>query len=399
MNTDPNPQPDPDPAAAEASAAQLHRFENAEFDPVEGELRVDGQPVALEPRPLRLLAELLRRVDSVVTKEELLNAVWDGRPTVEHVVANAVSKLRAALGPLAAARLQTLPRVGYRLVGPIQRMKLDVPDLVLEPGQAVPHREAYLLERPLGAGQLRDVWLARHAKLGQLRVFKFAVAGPRLTSLRREFTLYRVLQAALGARPDIAVVADSNFVAAPYFLECEYGGESLLDWVDRSPDWAAMPIEDRLALFIQVAQAVQAAHGAGVLHKDLKPANILLDSSLPAPQIRITDFGSGRLLDSGLIDRLQLTALGLSRTVEAASAQSGTYAYLAPEVLAGQPPSVQSDVYALGLILFQLVVGDFRRPMATGWQRDVGDELLRDDIAMATDGRLDVRLASAALLV
>ena len=60
---------------------------------------------------------------------------------------------------------------------------------------------------------------------------------------------------------------------------------------------------------------------------------------------------------------------------------------------------MQSDVYALGLLLYQMVVADLRRPLATGWQRDVDDELLREDISAATEGRPDKRIKSAAELV
>ncbi len=398
----------------------LHRFENVEFDELQGQLRVAGQPVALEPRPLRLLAELLQHVNEVVTKDELLQAVWDGRPTVEHVLANAVSKLRTALGAAGAARLVTLPRVGYRLQGPVQRETRQQALQRFAAGQEVPGRKDFVLERALGQGSRSDVWLARHARLGHTRVFKFADDGARLSALKREYTLYRVLRQELGQRADIATVVDSRFTAAPYFLECEYGGQSLPEWAEQDGRLAAMSQSERLQLFLQIARAVAAAHSVGVLHKDLKPGNILVDAAPgqagqaglaglagqadhpvhpPIWQARLTDFGSGRLLDAGRLADLQLTALGMTHTEHVTpDSHSGTLMYLAPEVLAGQAPSMQSDVYALGLVLYQMLVGDLRRPMATGWQRSLDDALLVDDVAAATEGRLADRLASAAEL-
>ena len=161
-------------------------FANVEFDEWLGRLRVDGELVEVEPRPLRLLAELLRRVNEVLTKEELLDAVWQGRPTVDHVLANAVSKLRAALGPAGAGRLATLPRVGYRFSGPMQRLPAGGIDSACEPGQTLIGRDGFVLDRLLGRGGNSDVWLARHAKLGQSHVFKLATDGPRLAALKRE---------------------------------------------------------------------------------------------------------------------------------------------------------------------------------------------------------------------
>ncbi len=379
------------------------RFANVEFDEVEGQLRVAGQPVDVEPRPLRLLAELLRRVNEVVTKEELFESVWEGRPTVDHVLANAVSKLRTALGEECAGRIVTVPRVGYRFTGPIQRLQARAAEHLFQAGEPVPGREAFSLTRPLGQGSNSDVWLARHAKLGQEHVFKFADDGARLSALKREYTLYRVLMQELGPRDDFAIVAGSNFTSAPYFLECEYGGQSLLEWAEEGGRLTAMPVAERLALFLQIARAVAAAHSVGVLHKDLKPGNVLIAGVPGAPgkwQVRLTDFGSGRLLDPARLQALHLTALGMTQTQDGADdSRSGTLMYLAPEVIVGQAPSMQSDVYALGVVLFQMLVGDMRRPLATGWQRDIADELLCEDVTASTEGANVARLAAVADLV
>lgn len=415
-------RPTPEEDTGPTDDGACFRFANAEFDERRGELRVAGKPVTLEPRVRRLLGELLRHTNEVLTKDELFDSVWDGRPTVDHALASAVSKLRSALGAEGAARIATVPRVGYRLDGPVQRVASAAPHLVLQAGQAVPGRPGYVLERPLGSGGHADVWLGRHAKLGHARVYKFASDGSRLSALRREFTLNRLLAQTLGAGKGFAAVVDAQFHSEPFFLECEYGGRNLQAWA-AEPDapLAALPLDERLALFSTLVHAVAEAHGVGVLHKDLKPGNVLIErrptppdlgpgarpghaDASPAPragdwQIRLTDFGSGRLLDRGVLQGLNLTALGLSQTWDATDHSiSGTLMYLAPEVLAGQAASVRSDVYALGVMLYQWVVADLARPMATGWERDVADPLLRADIAAATDGDPAARLASATEL-
>ena len=371
------------------------RFANVDYDTALGELRLAGQPVAIEPRPLRLLAELLRHVNEVVTKEELFESVWDGRPTVEHVLTNAVSKLRAALGAEAGARVVTVPRIGYRLAGPVQRIDdatAGAAAFSTTAGQPVPGATDYALERPLDGAERARVWLARHLRLGHAHVFKFAIDGRRLAALKREYTLYRVLMQELGPRDDVARVVGANFTQAPFFLECEYGGQSLLDWADTGV-LTTLSVEARLALFLQVARAVAAAHSVGVLHKDLKPGNVLIDGTPRAWQVRLTDFGSGRLLDPTRLAALKVTALGMTQqTLDVGTdSRSGTLMYMAPELMAGQSPTLQSDVYALGMLLYQLVVGDLRRPLATGWQRAVDDPLLVADITVATEGQPQAR--------
>ena len=380
-------------------------FGNVEFDEWLGRLRVDGEHVEVEPRPLRLLAKLLRHVNEVLTKEELLDVVWQGRPTVDHVLANAVSKLRTALGPGGAARLATLPRVGYRFSGPVQRLRGGHEDSsAFESGQTLIGRDGFVLDRLLGQGGNSDVWLARHAKLGQSHVFKLATDGPRLAALKREFTLYRLLGQTLGPRPDIARILDANFQTAPFFLECEYGGRSLLEWADDANTLLELSQAERLDIFLQVARAVAAAHSVGVLHKDLKPGNVLIDGERGAWVVKLTDFGSGRLLEPERLAELRLTALGLTQAADTGasnsrSASGSTLMYMAPELLSGQAPTLQSDVYSLGVMLFQLLVGDLRRTLSSGWQQDLEDALLVEEIDAATQGTAARRTASVATLV
>ena len=147
-----------------------------------------------------------------------------------------------------------------------------------------------------------------------------------------------------------------------------------------------------------------AAHDIGVLHKDLKPANLLVDrasdsgsnSSIAGWQIKVADFGSGALAEPERLRALGITNLGFTQTTTPDSILTGTLTYLAPEVLAGHSATISADVYALGVILYQLIAGDFRKPLSPGWESDIDDPLLRDDIAEAACGDPERRLKSAA---
>ena len=116
-------------------------------------------------------------------------------------------------------------------------------------------------------------------------------------------------------------------------------------------------------------------------------------------QIKVADFGSGALADPTRLGALGITNLGFTETVTPDSLLTGTLAYLAPEVLAGHSPTISSDVYALGVMLYQLMVGDFRKPLSPGWEAGIDDPLLREDIAEAACGDPSRRLKSAAELV
>jgi DNA-binding winged helix-turn-helix (wHTH) protein len=377
-----------------------YRFGSAEFDEARFDLRVGGLRVDVEQRPLQVLLMLLRHAGEVITKEALLDEVWLGRPAVENVLANAVAKLRRALGVTDAELIQTVPRVGYRLEGPVERVSVGRQHhsgLELTADMPVPSRPHFQLVRQLGPTRDSEVWLAQNAKSGERRVYKFAIDSERLTVLKREATLYRVLIESLGERPDIARILDWNFETPPFFLECAYGGSSLIEWSQSGALLAATP-DQRLELYLQIADAVAAAHSVGVLHKDLKPANVLIATSQHGTQLRLTDFGAGRLLEPARLEALGITRLGLTHTQALGVDTSGTLFYIAPELYRGQAPTVQSDVFALGVILYQFMVADFARPLTSGWERDIDDALLREEIAAATDGDPERRLKSAAQL-
>ena len=377
------------------------RFGAVEYDEARRELRVAGLPVDMEHKPLEVLSRLLRHPGEVVTKGELFETVWAGRVTVDHVLATAVSKLRKALEAGGEARIVTVPRIGYRFDGPLERMAVGAPPaspLALEAGNPVPGRERFLLERQLARTLGSEVWLARQARSRESRVFKFALDGEQLAAIKREATLLRVLRDCLGEREDIVRAIDWNFESRPFFLETEYGGESLAEWLAAEGRLAALDADARIAFFLPVIDAVAAAHGVGVLHKDLKPANVLVAARGSDWQVRLTDFGSSRLLQPERLAELGITALGMTLTQAVSDTSSGTPLYLAPELLSGQPATVRSDVFALGVMLFQLLAGDLRRPLTPGWERDIDDALLRDDIAAATDVDPARRIASADAL-
>lgn len=379
---------------------RLWKFSGAEFDEASWSLRVAGQVVALEGKPLEVLHELLLRAGEVVTKDEILDAVWPGLTVVEGSLPTAISKLRKALGGQQDNIIETVPRVGYRLVGSVKIESVEsplAPRFSFNVGDAVPGRKQWRLTQVLGDSGAEDVWLGTHEKTGEVRVFKFADAPDRLRALKREAALSRVIFAGMGDKAPLPALLEWNFDASPYFLEYAYGGHDLLAWGDAAGGLAAIPLDLRLAVAAQIARAVSDVHQLGVLHKDLKPANVLIAVNGNIPVIRLADFGSGRLLDDMVLDDFGITNPGsLDSGLGKDEPRSGTLAYRAPELSGESVPTVKSDIYALGLILYQLMAGDFNKTLAPGWEENVADPLLREDIRIAAEGAPERRLASAA---
>jgi len=386
------------------ASGRLWRFTDYELDEMGRELRFKGRPVELESKPLDILLQLLLHAGEVVTKEELLEAVWPDVMVVDGSLATAVSKLRKAMGDDDHPVIATVPRVGYRLAVPVYCKTVAAPsgqELGFKAGEVVRGREQWQLSRAMEISGSSEVWLAENPKTHEQRVFKFAADGSRLKGLKREITISRFLRESLGDRPEFIRILEWNFATSPFFLESEYGGPNLAEWAEEQGGLPNIPHEERLQLLVDIAQAVAAAHDIGVLHKDLKPANILVvPGSNGCWQIKLADFGSASLFDPSRLHALGITNLGFTQTASLeAQSLTGTLMYLPPEVLAGQSPTTGADVYALGVLLYQLTIGDFRRPLAPGWEADIKDPLLREDIADAACGDPAKRLNSAADLV
>ena len=387
------------PRLAESSK-RIWSFAGREFDESRLELRVAGKVVELELKPLEVLVYLLQHSGEVVTKEQLLEAVWPGLNVVEGSLSTAVYKLRRALGDEDSRIVVTVSRVGYRLDGATQteatRPSASPAPTKLEAGSVVPGRAQWRLQRPLDTSGSSEVWLAEHPKTGELRVFKFVSSLSRLRTLKREVTVFRFLRECLDNHSHLVQILEWNFEVEPYFLESEYGGPNLAEWAEHKGGVLNIPVDERLRVLSEICRAVGEVHAVGVLHKDLKPANVLV-ASLPNgnQRVRVADFGSAALLEPSRLEALGITRLGMTQTAALQpSSFSGTLLYLAPEVFSGKGASAQSDVYALGVMLYQMIVGDFRKPLSPGWEEDVADPLLREDIAAAVCGDPARRLRS-----
>jgi serine/threonine protein kinase len=188
----------------------------------------------------------------------------------------------------------------------------------------------------LGRGGMGEVYRADDLKLGQPVALKFL--PPKLADdpVRRERFFAEVRITRQLSHPNICRVYDIGEIDGRHFLSMEFiDGEDLASLLKRI---GHLTNEKALDIARQLAAGLAAAHERGVLHRDLKPANIMLDGH---GRVRITDFG------------LAIAAEDESQAAEIA----GTPAYMAPEQLAGKGATVRSDIYSLGLVLYELYTG------------------------------------------
>ncbi len=386
---------------ADSLAPVLWRFANAEFSDATHELCVGGQPVALERKPLEVLRCLLLAEGELVTKQELFDSVWAGRVVTDGVLSQAIFRIREVLGDADRSLLRTVHGYGFRLDAPIAvEGRADTGTrLEFEVGATVPGLDGWVLEERLSTRPHNELWRIQNPATTDRRVLKLALNERAERVLKREVTLNRVLLKELGDDAPLAPLERWQFETQPcWILMPWYPAGSLADWIDGAGGADALPLQRRVDIVAEAADMLAKAHALGVMHKDIKPGNLLVDESGDEPHLLMCDFGSGTVASRERLERAGVTVMGFTQTIRADVSTTGTPAYMAPEVLAGGVFSVRSDVYSLGVLLYQLIAGNLQQPLAPGWEEDIDDAGLREIIAAACAGKPERRVGSMAEL-
>ena len=196
--------------------------------------------------------------------------------------------------------------------------------------------ERYRIVAILGRGGMGEVYRAEDLKLSQVVAIKFLPEAltrdaAALTRFHSEVRVARQV-----SHPNVCRVFDIGDAEGIPFLTMEYvDGEDLASLVRRI---GRLPQDKAAEISRQICAGLAAAHERGVVHRDLKPANIMLDG---AGKIRITDFGLA----------------GIAASIQGAEVRAGTPAYMAPEQLSGKEVTTKSDLYSLGLVMYEVLTG------------------------------------------
>jgi len=199
--------------------------------------------------------------------------------------------------------------------------------------------DRYELEELVGSGGMSSVYRAHDRLLERSVALKilheqFTRDEDYVERFRREARSVAQL-----AHPNIVTVIDRGEQDGRQFIVFEYvNGENLKELVDRE---GPLPVREAIALTLQVARGLSFAHDQGLVHRDVKPQNVLLDGDGRA---KVTDFGIAHAVD---VDGMTITGTIM-----------GTSNYIAPEQASGQPVDEQTDVYSLGCVLYELLAGE-----------------------------------------
>lgn len=245
---------------------------------------------------------------------------------------------------------------------------------------------AYEIVSPLGAGGMGEVYLANDTRLGRqvaLKVLPHAFAA----DLDRRQRLAREAQAAARLNhPNIVTVFSLEDVDGVTFLTMEY--------VDGAPLSSHIPshglsLEPLLKMAIPIADAVAAAHQAGIVHRDLKPANVMVASG---SRVKVLDFGLAKP-QGALVDAVAPTA---TVPITTDGRIVGTIAYMSPEQAEGRATDARSDIFSLGVMLFEMATG--RRPFAAESSISLITSILRDAPPFVSDIKPDLPVEFARIV-
>jgi Tol biopolymer transport system component len=233
--------------------------------------------------------------------------------------------------------------------------------------------ERYLISRELGRGGMATVYLARDVRHGRNVAVK--VLEPEITAtLGREQFLLEIAVVAQLRHPNIVPLFDSGEADGVLFYVMPYEeGQSLRERLATS---GPVTVDDTIVMLRDVGEALAYAHGRGIVHRDVKPDNVLLSGR----HAMVADFGLARVVTAAA-EHSPLARIGLVL---------GTPAYMAPEYVTDDPRHVdhRADIYALGILAYELLVG--RPPFATGSPQQILDAHVTQSVPPLAECRADV---------
>jgi Tol biopolymer transport system component/DNA-binding winged helix-turn-helix (wHTH) protein len=350
-----------------------YRFDKFELDLRAGELRQDdGKTLRLTEQPFQILLMLLERQGGVVTREELRKRLWPNDTIVEfeHSISAAMNRLRQALGDSAnnPHYVETLARRGYRWMVPAEwreslppspaviaatEIKSTAENLI---GRRVSH---YRLLQILGGGGMGIVYEAEDLKLGRrvaLKVLPEELATDPLALQRFE----REAQAASALdHPNICTIHEfGEHEGKPFIVMQLLDGQTVREHIASAvPGKTLWPIDKLLDLAVQIADGLDVAHRRGIIHRDVKPANIFITKR---GEVKILDFGVAKL--TGMGEPVEGTIAPASEEMQRPSALGltvtgrsvGTASYMSPEQVRGEKLDARTDLFSFGLVLFEM---------------------------------------------
>ncbi|HEX6066811.1 MAG TPA: ECF-type sigma factor [Longimicrobiales bacterium] len=320
------------------SAADAAAWSDTDDDHAERLLTLDAALAKLERSDPRRSRVVECRFFGGMTVEDTAAALGISPRTVKRDWAAAQEWLRGEINRTQESqpedRLDTLTRLAADALPPLLDALAHAGPDVLRPGERVAH---YEIVATLGRGGMGVVYQAYDARLARHVALKFLPALLSSSDAARARLNAEARAISALDHPNICTIYDIGELndGAIFLALAYYEGDTLKQKIERQP----LPVDEALAITQQIAQALDAAHRRGIVHRDIKPSNVLITTD---GTVKVVDFGIAKLRDA------EATKQG---------ATMGTVAYMSPEQTRGEPTDARTDVWSLGVVIYEMLTG------------------------------------------
>lgn len=374
------------------------------LDESQSRLNTPSGELLLDQSALKVLGYLVRRAGEVCSSESLLAAGWPGRVVTVNSLNKCIGRLRRAMGD-EAGHLQAVHGYGYRL--------LAEPVMV---GQSDANPQTHAVAAPAGPELMPTGWrvvdsLGSDGQIATVLACRPDASAPEVLSIARSDAGIQRLKRWLAAWQRVVErEPDCSWLIAPtawdvdtppaFVAYATHEEGSLIDFLARVDEQPGDFAQARLQLAEAVCEAVSRLHQLGLSHGALQPRYLIprIDDT-GRLQVRIAGLGDARCSGKTLGAEPAAGGVALATDADDPPADSLALPYRAPELRSGQLADIPSDVFSLGVLVFQILAGDLQLPLAPGWQQQLDDPLLAEDIERAAHIEPAARFASAGELL
>jgi serine/threonine protein kinase/formylglycine-generating enzyme required for sulfatase activity/predicted esterase len=323
----------------------------------------NGQALPLEPRAFDLLRFLLENPGRLLDKQTLFENVWKDAFVTDNALTRSIKEIRRVLGDDASAPryIETVPRRGYRFIAEVKSLPADraettaeLTDTQAEPvapqtPEAVAEAFHYRVLKTLGQGGGGVAYLAEDVRLRRTVVLKFLAYELASDARARQRFLREARLASSLDHPNVCAIHEINETGEFSFIVMQYAeGQTLKQLINNRP----LDLEVAFPIALQIADALQTAHERGIIHRDIKPGNVVVNDN---GRVKVLDFGLAKSIAQETSD-----ANGETVDITQQGAVLGTPAYMSPEQAQGHRADPRSDIFSFGILLYEMLSG--RKP-------------------------------------